>query len=747
MQALDIYRKMEALLQTEKENQQNNALTMKQNWTSASADTFLRENNLFLKSGNYRSAYDQVKEMREVIEDTLPEVNTLLARCEGFLDQLQSDSYVEPIRPTGDDTTIRNGDILSLNYDMIAVVKDTCDIISEENKELKDALHSIMNDCAGEVNGIESYKQRLEQASKKINRVIHYRDSFQKYEAGIRALEFDLNVRFSALSQNVKELCEIAGISEAELKNGVQDLEDIYNPLYMSEQELQAVMQQFLEEGNIEGMQQVANQIFAQEVSDWNDAEAEFIAGTLNYGFEHNETDIIEIYMTNMYKESYTDFVEITEYHGNHEGPKKYQCYYHVEADTQKIQLVMNCLDSKTQGAAYYSLNRIQNMQAEDIKFVQYNTQKVEEYSYAVNVEQNNGRMEMVFSITKPNGKTSEQYRITAYNMQEVINFEKEVELVMLGFTPKQVEEMRINIMTDEEVLKTCAWINDSLNNELTGLSVNDITNVIKSSNDDKIYLSDNNDSIFYKGKVYEIYVPDYLEVSIDSPEPWTEVAKIEKTSKEFDGIAAITGFGFDDIDRVGENDKAAWTIGQTWLLGLGALKSISEATTFNTVSIQFLERGGKQKAVISVNNNKTSASLANYADGKVHSKIEEQKSVADDYKANKFMSDYCQYIYLLANNKSEEFWDKNGIYDIVYTVDERHAENNCIGYISFEKENMIYTPLVFSGDTMKIETRDNFSVFSNTTEICDITDKLSQSSILSKEYQEVFEEMINQTY
>ena len=59
----------------------------------------------------------------------------------------------------------------------------------------------------------------------------------------------------------------------------------------------------------------------------------------------------------------------------------------------------------------------------------------------------------------------------------------------------------------------------------------------------------------------------------------------------------------------------------------------------------------------------------------------------------------------------------------------------------------MIYTPLVFSGDTMKIETRDNFSVFSNTTEICDITDKLSQSSILSEEYQKVFAEMIDQTY
>ena len=117
---------------------------------------------------------------------------------------------------------------------MIAALKDTCDIISEENTELKDTLNSIMSDCAGEVNGIESYKQRLEQASKKINRVIHYQDSFQKYEA--------------------------------ELKNGVQDLEDIYNPLYMSEQELQAVMQQFLEEGNIEGMQQVANQIFAQDI-------------------------------------------------------------------------------------------------------------------------------------------------------------------------------------------------------------------------------------------------------------------------------------------------------------------------------------------------------------------------------------------------------------------------------------------------------------------------------------------------
>lgn len=196
-----------------------------------------------------------------------------------------------------------------------------------------------------------------------------------------------------------------------------------------------------------------------------------------------------------------------------------------------------------------------------------------------------------------------------------------------------------------------------------------------------------------------------------------------------------------------GENDKVTWTIGQTWLLGLGALNSINKATTFNTVSIQFLERSGEQKAVISINNSQTSATLTTHADGKIHSKIEEQKSVADDYKSNKFMSDYCQYIYLLANNMSEEDWDKNGVYDIVYTVDERHVENNCIGYISFEKENMIYTPLVFGGDTMKIAIRDNFSVFSDSTEICDISDKLSQSSILSEEYQGLFEEIINQAY
>lgn len=61
--------------------------------------------------GNYRSAYEQVKSMREVIEDTLPEVNALLARCEGFYDQLQSDSYVEPIRrnATGGKPDIRTG--------------------------------------------------------------------------------------------------------------------------------------------------------------------------------------------------------------------------------------------------------------------------------------------------------------------------------------------------------------------------------------------------------------------------------------------------------------------------------------------------------------------------------------------------------------------------------------------------------------------------------------------------------------
>ena len=96
VQALETYKKMETLLDAERTKQQEKAASMNQNWNGISAAAYQNASKFYYDQGKYEETYNQVKGMRSLREETLPTMNALLSRCEGFVDQLNSDSYIEP---------------------------------------------------------------------------------------------------------------------------------------------------------------------------------------------------------------------------------------------------------------------------------------------------------------------------------------------------------------------------------------------------------------------------------------------------------------------------------------------------------------------------------------------------------------------------------------------------------------------------------------------------------------------------
>ena len=457
VQTLESYSKMQSLLKAEMENQQQNTVVMGQSWSGKSAGSYVDATGFFFREGSYNRAYRQVKGMREALSEALPEINALLARCEGFLDQLQSDTYVEPVIPVKGDNTSRNGDILSLNYGVIGVVKDLCDAIEEENNSLTAVLKKIISNCGDLLEGTADDLSAVETASKKLNRVANYKDSFQIYETGIRGLEFDLNLQFCTLAENVEELCEAVGISEAELESEVMDLEDVYNPLYMSQQDLQVLMNQYLNQGNITGMQLVAEQIFAQNTGEWNDAETLFIAETLNYAFEHEHLEMIEMYTGHMFTAEYSK-PEIS-YVDSTSNIMLYSSEYEAKPDTTKIEMIMAQMDPESQGKAYYSLNRISKLQFEPVKMLLSDAEIVECGKCLVNAELVEGRIQMTFTAQIPGeygrllSSKEAQCAFTVSDMRKVITSEDAKRLAEIGFTENQVEEMRLSAVTDMDIV------------------------------------------------------------------------------------------------------------------------------------------------------------------------------------------------------------------------------------------------------------------------------------------------------
>lgn len=457
VQALEIYQKMQSLLMAEIENQEQNTTIMGQSWSGQSAGVYADATGFFLREGPYNRAYSQVKGMQEVLKAALPEINALLTRCGGFLNQLQSDYYVDQGTLEKKENNFENGDILSLNYDMIGRVEDLCDAVEEENAALTAALKEIISGCGDVVEGTAEDLSAIDTASKKLNRVVNYRDSFHIYEITIRRLEFDLNLQLCTLAENVEKQCAAAGISEAELKSEVMDLEDYYNPLYMSQQDLEALMNRYLKQGDVTGMQRMAEQIFAQNSSDWNAAETLFIAETLNYAFENQNPEMIEMYTGHMFTAEYTEPQTI--YGGRFGTILSYASEYQAKPDTVMIAMIMAKLEPDSQGEAYYTLNRMSKLQFEPVKIHVYDKDTLECGNCLVDAEMLDGQMQITFTAQIPKNYgpflslKESVCAFTVTDLRAIITPEDAKGLAEIGFTQEEVEAMRLSAVSDTDIV------------------------------------------------------------------------------------------------------------------------------------------------------------------------------------------------------------------------------------------------------------------------------------------------------
>ncbi len=149
-----------------------------------------------------------------------------------------------------------------------------------------------------------------------------------------------MNVRPCALSDDTAAMRELAGISDEEWANGELDIEDVYNPAYLTEEELEAVMQEFIATNNIEGMQQVANRIVQKGANQWNETEAKFITESLLYAFENDANGIISAITDGLVCVGNPDNF----YFSDHINPE-FKGY--IMGDTEKLALIMSNIDTE----------------------------------------------------------------------------------------------------------------------------------------------------------------------------------------------------------------------------------------------------------------------------------------------------------------------------------------------------------------------------------------------------------------
>jgi len=185
---------------------------------------------LFVDS-HFAKAYENIKKMKTLLEDTLPRINNSLVRCSEFHLQLCCDSYMEPDKPAVGDNRIRNGGILAINYNKVSILMDTCVAIKETGKKINNEIQNLIYSVSNDVPGIEIYYSELADAYKYLKRIENLRVSLLLYKNEVVALEGILQEGLAAI-----ELCEPAmtpyaektdsyGIAEDELVNRVLEIE------------------------------------------------------------------------------------------------------------------------------------------------------------------------------------------------------------------------------------------------------------------------------------------------------------------------------------------------------------------------------------------------------------------------------------------------------------------------------------------------------------------------------------------
>ncbi len=198
---IENYQDIENTLEQERETQLENIATMTEQWHGITAETLRAEGIHFFENGQYETVCNKITKMRGCLEGYMPQINKLRARCSGFVEQLQSDDYVEPF--PGD--VLRCGDVLSINYGQVAQITKMCDEIIAENEAITDGMADIIRKCSDLISGTDERLERLYAASRKVNRINNYKYSLELYEWGMRELEANMAIDFAMIAGCGKE--------------------------------------------------------------------------------------------------------------------------------------------------------------------------------------------------------------------------------------------------------------------------------------------------------------------------------------------------------------------------------------------------------------------------------------------------------------------------------------------------------------------------------------------------------------
>lgn len=263
----------------------------------------------------------------------------------------------------------------------------------------------------------------------------------------------------------------------------------------------------------------------------------------------------------------------------------------------------------------------------------------------------------------------------------------------------------------------------------------------------DGITVSTNDNSIYYNGEEYPIYVPDFSGgPAIGPPEEWETVYTDFYRDFDFDILAALSVNSLEGTNEnvyPGTRENAITITGAHFFFGsVGALEALVSSTMVE-VTLSKRKSDGKTRAIIGVKNSDVAKKQENFDYRKPFSTYEYLQRYGDG-AAQIVMNKAIGGIY-------EEYTGKKADpskykYDVQVTLDERHKDGKYQSFISIDENgNYTETSIEYPGDKTNLVVRDLRG--KETDERYDIPSNGNYTKTLNMEFKEEFEKKIKEGF
>lgn len=299
---------LENTMINERENQKQNVDEMRPGWHGETTEAFLTGMPDMLQYGLYEKILNQVKKVRTIMEDALPEIVSLKSRC---------DTFDNCLKGTVPDNTLAATGNLMLDADKAEEIISALENIISYNEIVYEELNKIMSACNGLVD-FGNCQENLYAAYSKIKKGIGVlKSALVAYRIQVLNLDKELRLKYAE----------------------TYDLTD-YN----------VIVQHTLmchDDSTIESIRG----ILEKDASEWSSKDAEIMAETLDRAFRQESEEIINLYIEYLVKEN-------TYQNGT------FKTGYIVQTDTDAVTCILNAMKKAGMtGEAFYTLNRLNNYQ------------------------------------------------------------------------------------------------------------------------------------------------------------------------------------------------------------------------------------------------------------------------------------------------------------------------------------------------------------------------------------------------